>query len=154
MASAGADGLELTSMSARTFLDTNVLVYLFDANEPVKRRRARDLFSTGRARDFVVSTQVLGEFYVCVTRKLANPVSAYDAAQAVASLCELAVVATDTALVLSAIRTCQAHQLSYWDALIVDAAASAGCSRLLTEDLHDGAQLRGVTVENPFVDQS
>jgi predicted nucleic acid-binding protein len=61
-------------MKDRVFLDTNVLVYLFDADEPVKQRRVHDLMSNRdlRAR-LILSTQVLQEFYVCVTRKLAAP---------------------------------------------------------------------------------
>lgn len=137
-------------MSARAFVDTNVLVYLFDDDEPVKQGQARALRSDRDGPDLVVSTQVLGEFYVTVTRKLARPVEPEAAAAAVAEISALPVVSVDADLVRSAIDTAQRHQLSYWDALIVEAAVNAGCELLLSEDLADGATIRGVTVENPF----
>ena len=70
------------------FVDTNVLVYLFDSDAPEKQARARDLVREERDR-LVVSVQVLGEFYVTVTRKLAAPLSVEAAARAVDALCEL-----------------------------------------------------------------
>lgn len=137
-------------MTARTFLDTNVLVYLFDSDEPVKQQRAREVLADHAARDFVISTQVVGEFYVCITRKLRRALSLVDAADAVSNLCELTVVATDAALVQRAVHTSQTKQVSYWDALIIEAASSAGCGRILTEDLAAGTEIRGVRVEDPF----
>ncbi|WP_375480643.1 PIN domain-containing protein [uncultured Jatrophihabitans sp.] len=133
----------------RSFVDTNVLVYSVDANEPVKRPVARRVLAEDPAA-LVLSTQVLGEFYVTVTRKLRVPMTAAAAAAAVTALGRLRVVATDLSLVHAAMATAQAAQLSYWDALIIEAAASAGCDRVLTEDLNAGATIRGVTIVNPF----
>jgi predicted nucleic acid-binding protein len=130
------------------FLDTNVLVYAFDRSDDRKRRRAIEVIERG---PFVVSAQVLGEFFVTVTRKLATPLPADDAARAVGRLSALAVVPTDGALITAAVETVRAHQVSYWDALIIEAAAVAGCDVLLSEDLADGSVLRGVRIENPFV---
>ena len=60
-------------MKERVFLDTNVLVYLFDADDPAKQRRVQDLLSNRELRaQLILSTQVLQEFYVSVTRKLAT----------------------------------------------------------------------------------
>lgn len=136
-------------MTVRAFLDTNVVVYLFDSDEPDKQATARSLLASPDYQ-FVVSTQVLGEFYVTVTRKLARPLDAATAAAAVDRLGELFVVGTDAALVRSAIRTTREAQLSYWDALVVEAAASLPCEVLLSEDMAHGAVLRGVRVVNPF----
>lgn len=136
-------------MTARAFVDTNVLVYAFDTAEPVRRARAVDLLEQ-LAGSFALSTQVLGEFYVTVTRKLSNPLSPEDAAEAVAALAPRATIAIETVLVQTAIRTSVAEQISYWDSLIVEAAASAGCERVLTEDLNDGQIISGVRIENPF----
>ncbi len=136
-------------MSFRAFLDTNVVVYLFDDDEPKKQARARAVLGD-REFDLVVSTQVLGEVYVTLTRKLARPLAPEAAADAIDALAELPVVHTDVALVRVAIETSRQTQLSYWDALIVEAAASAGCDQLLTEDLATGSTLRGVAVVNPF----
>ena len=136
-------------MSARAFVDTNVLVYAFDDGAPSKRDRARALLTTPPA-PLVISAQVIGEFYVVVTRKLATPLDEDHAGAAVAELLRLPVVPIDGELARAAVSTSRAARLSYWDALIVEAAAAAGCDRLLTEDLSDGATIRSVRVENPF----
>ncbi|HEY5343552.1 MAG TPA: PIN domain-containing protein [Solirubrobacteraceae bacterium] len=138
-------------MSAeRAFLDTNVLVYLFDHDEPDKEQCARDILEQAEPGELVLSTQVLSEFYVVVTRKLKQPLDAAQAAQAVDWLSLLGVVTLDPALVKAAIQTSRSSQLSYWDGLIVASAAAGGCERLLTEDLNDGQVIGSVRVENPF----
>ena len=138
-------------MSAeRTFLDTNVLVYLFDHDEPDKEARARDILEQAEPGELVLSTQVLSEFYVVVTRKLKRPLDAAQAAHAVDLLSLLPVVPLDPTLVKAAIQTSRSAQLSYWDGLIAASAAAAGCERLLTEDLNDGQVIGSVRVENPF----
>ncbi|MCL2788130.1 MAG: PIN domain-containing protein [Micrococcales bacterium] len=131
----------------RAFVDTNVFVYAFDAGSPDKRAVALELLE---GLDPVVSPQVMGEFFAVVTRKLTPPVSTSVAAEFVAkmALCQTVPVTAD--LVKTAIGTLQAHQLSYWDALIVEAAVAGRCERLLTEDLAAGSTIRGVTIENPF----
>lgn len=138
-------------MSAgRAFLDTNVLVYAVDEGEPEKQAVARNLLESAGENEFVLSTQVLGEFYVVVTRKLEVPLSEEIAAQAVDLLGAVAVVPTDAGLVKAAIRIGRRSQISYWDALVVAAAEAAGCERLLSEDLGDGQSIGEVRVENPF----
>ncbi len=136
-------------MTARAFVDTNVLVYAFDAAEPARRARAAERLEQ-LAGSFAISTQVLGEFYVTVTRKLSNPLSLEDASDAVAALVPRTTIAIEPVLVQAAIRTSVTERISYWDSLIVEAAASAGCERLLTEDLNDGQVISGVRIENPF----
>ena len=131
------------------FLDTNVLIYLFDRAEEDKRRRAREIIADESAA-LVLSSQVLGEFFVVATRKLSNPLSAADAAAAVRSFADLSVVPIDSELVLAATSTVERHQMSYWDSLIIEAAVASGCTQLLTEDLATGSTLRGVTIVNPF----
>jgi predicted nucleic acid-binding protein len=142
-------------MSAdRAFLDTNVLVYLFDHDEPDKEQCARDILEQAQPGDLALSAQVLSEFYVVVTRKLKRPLEKTGAAQAVDWLSLLRVVPLDSELVKAAIQTSRSAQLSYWDGLIVASAAAAGCERLLTEDLNDGQVIGSVHVENPFVEPS
>jgi predicted nucleic acid-binding protein len=136
-------------MSGSAFVDTNVVVYAFDEDEPAKQERAREVLS-GADQLLVLSTQVLAEFYVTVTRKLARPLDASTARQAVEQLSELPVVPTDADLVLAAIDVSDRHELSFWDGLIVQAASSAGCDTILTEDLSHGSVIAGVSVDNPF----
>jgi predicted nucleic acid-binding protein len=133
-----------------TFVDTNVWVYAVDAADPAKRRRALDVTAPAPGRDLVVSTQVLTEFYAVVTRKLVVPVSVEDAEAMVHQLAVLPVVAIDASIVVSAIAGSREWQISVWDALIVRAAEVAGCRRVLSEDLADGATYGLVVVENPF----
>ena len=133
----------------RAFVDTNVLLYAFDPTEPAKQRAAQAVLSSV-AGDAVVSAQVLGEFYVNATRKLQPPLTQVAAAAAVRQLMESPVVSVDAELVRRAIELQDGYPISYWDALVVASAASAGCDRLLTEDLADGDTILGVRIENPF----
>jgi predicted nucleic acid-binding protein len=138
-------------MTGRVFFDTNVLVYGFDEDEPLKRAAAAARLRNTPLEQQVFSTQVLQEFYNTVTRKLRRPVPAEAAEASVRILARLNVVPTTAPLVLDAIALHRAHHLSLWDALIVQAALSAGCERLLTEDLPHGRKFGGLTVENPFL---
>jgi predicted nucleic acid-binding protein len=140
-------------MTDRVFVDSNVWVYAVDEDEPVKREQARALLSSAAPDTLVTSAQVLGEFYTTVTRKLPRPVVAEFAAAMVERMARLPVVAIDTDRVQEAIAGTRSWQLSYWDALIIAAARSAGCGRLLTDDLAEGATYGGVRVENPFSDR-
>lgn len=133
----------------RAFVDTNVLLYAVDIAEPEKRATAAALLAAD-AHDFVVSTQVLSEFYVVSTRRLAKPLSESDAAAYVDDLGSLPVVALDRDHVRDAIRLCRGARLAYWDGLILAAARSAGCEIVLTEDLSHGELIGGVRIENPF----
>ena len=133
----------------RDFIDTNVLVYAEDLDAGEKREVAQalvaDLVSSGRG---VVSTQVLQEYFVA-SRKLG--VAAEHARQKVDLFAKhLHVVLIDPALVLAAIDLHRLHAISLWDALIVRAAAAAGCARLVSEDLQHGQAIGGVRVVNPF----
>ena len=133
------------------FFDTNVLVYLFDADSPGKRKQARALFQAhAGAGDILLSTQVLQEFYVVVTRKLARPLDAAAAAEAVVNFAELPIVNIDSKLVLAAIHRSRGSRLSFWDALVVQAAIEGNASTLYSEDMQDGMTLDGLKVVNPF----
>jgi predicted nucleic acid-binding protein len=137
-------------MTDSAFLDTNVLVYAIDDSDPGKRDKARSILAAAEPGRLVVSTQVLSEFYVVATRKLERPLPEPDAAEAVDQLSRLPTVITDAGLVRSAIGISRSARISFWDALIVAAAAVGGCDRVLTEDLADGASIGPVKIENPF----
>ncbi len=140
-------------MSGRTFLDTNVLVYAFDRADKAKRSRAIAILSELDAPGdtLVLSTQVLSEFYVTVTRKLARPLPEPEAERAVNELSRMPVVPVDAPLVQAAVARSRSSRISYWDALIVEAASVAACDLLLTEDLQHGQQFGRVKVTNPFL---
>ena len=135
----------------RVFVDTNVLVYLFDADAPAKRQRAREVVGElAQARSLVLSSQVLSELYVTVTRKLAEPLAPARALRALADLAVYPVVAVDAALVQRAAASSQAEQIAFWDALILEAAVEAGARTVYSEDLQSGRSYQGVTVLDPF----
>lgn len=135
----------------KVFFDTNVLVYAFDRDSPAKKRTAAGLVADHtRAGEIVLSTQVLQEFYVTITRKLARSVSEPVARQAVEALMHLPIVRVDPPMILSAIGRSQSASLSFWDALVVTAALEGGATTLLSEDLQHGQQFDGLTVVNPF----
>ncbi|HXC45750.1 MAG TPA: PIN domain-containing protein [Solirubrobacteraceae bacterium] len=139
-------------MSDKTFVDTNVFVYAIDDAEPAKRDRAQSVLISDEYGEFVVSSQVLGEFYVTVTRKLGGRVSATEAEEGLDRLYRHPVVPVDATLVRNAIKISRSSHISYWDGLVVAAAARAGCERLLSEDLNDGQVIGSVCIENPFRD--
>ena len=136
---------------APAFVDTNVLVYAFDSADPTRHRSATQLLSRLMDEDRLrLSTQVLQEFYVTMTRK-ARPLWSPD--RALAKLDDFAawpVIISDLSLIREAVLLSRDAVLSFWDALVVAAAVRSGADILYTEDLNDGQILRGVRVVNPF----
>ena len=142
-------------MRARAFFDTNVLVYAFDTRERAKQARAWELLQqAGRGGWGVISTQVLQEFYVIVTRKLERPLPEERAEHVLHLLAELPIVQVDTPMILSAARLSREEKLSFWDALIIRTATDGGCAELLSEDLQDGRTFGPLAVRNPFSRQA
>jgi predicted nucleic acid-binding protein len=136
----------------KSFLDSNVVVYLFDQDSPEKKAAVQRLLQTEAATgNILLSTQVLQEFYVTVTRKLAQPLKPETALAAVTRFAALPLVTIDTALILSAIRRSQLDSISFWDSLIIDAALKGGAQRLWSEDLQHGRVVNGMRIENPFL---
>ncbi|MFN2384331.1 MAG: PIN domain-containing protein [Gemmatimonadota bacterium] len=135
----------------RAFLDTNILVYLFDDDAPVKKATAQHLLqgldSDGQA---ILSTQVLQEFYVSVTGKLAQPVPSEEAETAVRALMALPIVQVDPEMILGAVARSRSARLSLWDALILEAALAGGATLLYSEDFQHGQAIDGLRIENPF----
>ena len=132
------------------FFDTNVLVYVFDRAESVKQAIAQDLVTAHMtARNMVLSTQVLQELYVTLTRK--KQLGAADALEVVTTFAQERIVPASADLVLRGLTLSQQRQLSAWDALIVQAALQAGCATLYSEDFQTGARFDDLVVVNPFV---
>ena len=137
-------------MPARSFFDTNVLVYADDKAAPAKQRQAVELVAEHRlAGTGVVSLQVLQEYFVTVTRKL--QVDAKIARRKVELLAEFDVVAPDVADVLAAIDLHRLNGISFWDALILRSAKQAGCKILFSEDMQAAREIDGIRIENPFL---
>jgi predicted nucleic acid-binding protein len=136
-------------MSARSFFDTNVLIYTDDRAAPAKQRRALELVAEHRrAGTGVVSLQVLQEYFVTVTRKL--HVEAQVARRKVELLAEFDVAALGLPDILAAIDLHRLHKFSFWDALILRAAKQTGCTVLFSADLQQAREVDGVRIVNPF----
>jgi len=136
-------------MPARSFFDTNILIYADDKAAPAKQRKALDLVAEHRrARTGVVSLQVLQEYFVAVTRKLR--VDAAIARRKVELLAEFDVAVPEVADILAAIDLHRLHGFSFWDAMILRAAKQAGCGVLFSEDMQPAREIDGVRIVNPF----
>lgn len=138
-------------MTARSFLDTNVLAYTDDASEPRKQRQALELYRLCHMRGHaVVSTQVLQEYFVVSTGKLG--VDPAIARRKVELFATMDVVVPQVDDILAATDLTRLHCLSFRDALIVRAALAANCSVLYSEDLQPGFRLNGLRITNPFAE--
>lgn len=137
-------------MRDRFFIDTNVLVYANDRSSPDKQRRAREIITEAfSGRLGCISTQVLQEFFVAVTRRAG--VAWSNAKAQVLQLAALDTVVVDREVIVGAIDLHHLNQISFWDALVIKSAAAAGCRRLYTEDLNHGQSIEGVLIDNPFL---
>jgi predicted nucleic acid-binding protein len=133
------------------FLDTNILVYAYDLSAGQKHKLAVELMeSCWENENGCLSLQVLQEFFVTVTRKLAMPLDHQTARQIVADLEQWHMHTPKASDLLQAIDLQRDYQLSLWDALIVQSAASMGCRQLLSEALNHGQVYGDVQVINPF----
>jgi predicted nucleic acid-binding protein len=136
-------------MSALAFFDTNILVYTDDINDQEKQSRAIQLFWEHQSRGTaVVSLQVLQEYFAAVTRKLG--VAPEQAQRKVELLARCNVVRFDSRDVIAAIELHRLTRVSFWDAMIIHAARTAGAAVLFSEDLQHQSVSGGVRVVNPF----
>src|SRR6185295_18510600 len=134
------------------FVDANILVYAEDRDAGSKHTIARDLVADlWRSGDGVLSVQVLQEFFVTVTRKMQRPLRPDAALAIVEQYLTWRVVENTGDLLLAGIRLASALKVSFWDALVVQAARAERCDRLWTEDLNHGQRVGDVTIVNPFL---
>jgi predicted nucleic acid-binding protein len=137
-------------MNDKSFIDTNVLIYAHDVDAGEKRAIARDLLrELWSERTGVLSMQVLQEFYVNVTRKIASPLSR-DLALRIVGAYETWCVETTPKEMTTALQIEEESRIGFWDALIVASAARSGALRIFSEDLNAGQKIYGISIENPF----
>jgi predicted nucleic acid-binding protein len=135
----------------RSFFDTNVLAYLFDNDAPEKKVAAQALIEKeAAAGQLVISTQVLQELYVTITRKLSDPLPEKEAEEVIRHFSSFPVIGIDPGHILGAIARSRLHRFSFWDSLIIESALSSGAETLFTEDLQDGRTVDGLRIQNPF----
>jgi len=140
-------------MNDKRFVDTNILVYAHDRSAGVKHERARNLVEQLWASGLgVLSTQVLQELCINLRRKVRRPLSTEEVRQVVSDYSSWEVITNTTESIIRALDIEKRYQLSFWDALIIDAAETAGAAILYSEDLGSGQRYRGVRLVNPLVD--
>ena len=136
-------------MSARSFFDTNILIYADDRADPAKQKKARSLIREGIREGWaVLSTQVLQEYFVTAVRKL--KMDPEKVRRKVELYATQPLVVVDADLILQAIDIHRLHHVSFWDCLIISAAKEAKCKTLYTEDLQTGQSIRGLKIKSPF----
>jgi predicted nucleic acid-binding protein len=141
----------MTAEKATGFVDTNVLVYAFEKSSSPKKLLAQRLIVGLMENDqLCLSTQVLQELFVTLTRKVLHPCSSDEALAVLDDLAAWPVTTVDYSAIRAAIGLAEQAKLSFWDALVVVAAARAGAATLYTEDLNHGQEILGVQVNNPF----
>lgn len=134
------------------FVDTNVLIYSEDRADPAKQAAARSWLEVLWARRIGrLSTQVLNEMYVNVTRKITPPMPVPEARQAVRRFVEWKPWPIDGETLERAWSIESRYGLHYWDSLVLAAAQACGCAILLSEDLAHEQRYGDVQVINPFL---
>lgn len=138
-------------MNAKTFIDTNVLIYAHDVDAKAKHVAAKTILrELWLLRTGVLSPQVLQEFYVNVTKKIPHPLTK-ESARLVVSTYTIWCIETTSAEISNAFRIEDESRIGFWDALIVASALQSGASRILSEDMNAGPTIAGIPIENPFV---
>ena len=138
-------------MKDKYFIDTNILVYANDRSEKDKHERAKQIILQGIANEnIVVSTQVLSEFYVTVTRKIKTRLPVKIAKKEILLLKNIEIIDIDFHCIIQAINISNENKLSYWDSLIIAAAQKAKCNIVYSEDLNPDQTIDSVTIKNPF----
>jgi predicted nucleic acid-binding protein len=138
-------------MSAKFFLDTNILVYAHDSTQGAKHERAKALVETlWESGDGILSTQVLQELCINLRRKSARPLSVPETRKLVEDYSTWGIVVNTAESVLQALDFESRYQISFWDALIVQAATSSEARIIYSEDLADGQTYGAVRVVNPL----
>jgi predicted nucleic acid-binding protein len=139
-------------MSDRIFVDTNILVYAHDLSSGDRHAKASAVIeSLWEAGTGVISTQVLQEFYVTVTRKIKNPLKSAEAREIIRNYLAWPVQINDPETTIRASEIEEKNSLSFWDALIVAAALRLQAKKIISEDLNHGQIIEGILIENPLL---
>ena len=139
-------------MTENTFVDTNIFVYFRDsANERKQLIASECLTKLWENKTGFISTQVMNEYFVTVTKKITMPLSASDAWSDIEELEKWNPVNLDFELLKTAYQAISIYSLSWWDALIIAAAKVCGCKSILSEDFSTEKDYFGVRVINPFI---
>jgi predicted nucleic acid-binding protein len=138
-------------MSYKIFLDTNILIYAYDIDAGNKHQISNEIVKElWESNKGVLSTQVLQEFYVNITKKIIKPITPNEARNIIKTYLSWEIVVISPIFVISASEISERNCISFWDAMIIKSAKEAGVDRVLTEDLNSGQIIEGILIENPF----
>ena len=136
----------------KIFIDTNIIIYAYDNSAGYKQKIASDilikLWNTGNA---LISTQVLEELFVNITRKIPNPLAVLEARTLISDLMHWDTVVVDNEIIINSIDIFVKHRFSFWDSLIMTSAVKGGASFLYSEDFQHGITVEGIKIINPFI---
>lgn len=134
------------------FVDTNILVYAYDISAGKKHEIAKELLEKLWNTKFgCLSTQVLEEFYVTVTKKVKKPLSFSEVSQIISDFASWKLDSPDISDILEAIKISERYMISFWDALVICSAMNLGCNVIWSEDLNSNQYFEKVKVINPFL---
>lgn len=137
------------------FFDTNILVYLFDTSDQARQQKAITCFQAALDQHTIaLSTQVLQEFYAVTTRKLKPALPLEVASEQVKQFCAFDVVDSTGQSVCAALDLAVQYQLSWWDALVLEAAIRSKAQVLYSEDFSHGQRFGPLTIVNPFMPEA
>jgi len=138
--------------ASKYFLDTNIFVYSFDEKDPIKRQKARTIIREAlKSQTGVISFQVIQEFLNLATKKFSVALSFEDLNDYLRTvLFPLCDTSPTEDLYQYALELHRAHHFSFYDSLILAAAAKNNCKMIYTEDLQEGQVVAGVKIQNPF----
>jgi predicted nucleic acid-binding protein len=139
-------------MNDKIFVDTNILVYAYDLDAGAKYETANKIVAElWETQSSIISTQVLQEFYITLTKKIPQPLERNTVRGIIMSYLSWEVVVNEPKLILRASEIEETYKISFWDALIVTAAFSGNASTIFTEDLNHGQNIEGIQIHNPFI---
>ncbi len=139
-------------MSAKCFVDTNILVYARDSSEPEKQARAEQWLAQLWVRELGrISAQVLNEYYVTVTQKLQPGLTKEQARTDLRALAVWQPLEISTLLIESSLDILEQYGYSWWDTLVISSALFLDCTYLLSEDMQHEQQIANLTIINPFL---
>lgn len=138
--------------TGKVFIDTNILVYAYDPSEPEKQEKAIAFLDQLVSLDQgLISTQVLSEFYVTITGKISDSMTAEEAAERIKNFCQVwQVLPLNEIIVLEAVRGVQTHSFSYWDSLIWATARLNQVAVIASEDFAHGSFIEGIRFLDPL----
>ena len=139
-------------MRDNIFLDTNILIYAHDLDAGDKHDvAAKIIYQLWESKNGVLSTQVLQEFYVTLTKKMPRPLNKVATRKILKEYFSWQMVINDLQIIFQASEIEEDYKISFWDALIVSAAYSKNVATILTEDLNHGQYIEGIFIQNPFI---